>query len=48
VRKWKARSIPRDWKEWRAQWEFSHAARFVLQLIGFGALLLSALRLQPV
>lgn len=48
VNKWKVRAIPRDWKQWRAQWEFSHAARFVLQLIGFGTLLLSVLiRLRP-
>lgn len=43
VRKWKPQAIPRDWKHWRMQWEFSHAGRFVLQLIGFGALLLSVL-----
>jgi hypothetical protein len=48
VSKWKARSIPEDWKQWRAQWEFSHAGRFVLQLIGFGALLLAVFRLEQV
>jgi Domain of unknown function (DUF1772) len=48
VSKWKARAIPKDWKQWRTQWEFSHAGRFVLQLIGFSALLLSVLiRLRP-
>ena len=29
--RWTAQSIPADWAEWRRQWEYSHAIRFVLQ-----------------
>lgn len=32
--KWTANSLPSDWASWRAQWEYSHAARFVLHLSG--------------
>ena len=31
--------IPQDWAEWRRQWEYSHATRFVLHLAGFAVLL---------
>jgi len=44
---WTIDSIPADWTRVRNQWEYSHAARFVLQLIGFGALLLSVLVETP-
>jgi hypothetical protein len=44
VLKWTAESLPPDWMRQRTRWDYSHAARFVLQLIGFGALLLSVLR----
>ena len=37
--KWTADSIPQDWAEWRRQWEYSHATRFVLHLAGFAGLL---------
>ncbi len=47
VRRWTTRAIPKDWRQWRKQWEFSHAGRFILQLIAFGTLLLVALRSQP-
>lgn len=36
--KWTADTIPPDWADWRRQWEYSHLVRFVLHLIGFGAL----------
>jgi hypothetical protein len=36
-------SIPQDWPQWRAQWEYSHAVRFLLQLAAFGLLLSSVL-----
>ncbi len=48
IRTWTAASIPADWTRLRDQWEYSHAARFVLQLVGLGALLLSVLRESPV
>jgi Domain of unknown function (DUF1772) len=34
-------SIPENWMQVRAQWEYSHAARFVLELCGLIALVLS-------
>lgn len=37
-------SLPANWVQLRNQWEYSHAARFFLQLIGFSLLLLSVLR----
>lgn len=40
---WTTASIPADWTRVRNQWEYSHAARFGLQLIGFTALLISVL-----
>jgi hypothetical protein len=43
VAKWTAESIPSNWMQQRAQWEYSHATRFFLQFIGFSALLLSIL-----
>ncbi|RUR79606.1 hypothetical protein PCC6912_31420 [Chlorogloeopsis fritschii PCC 6912] len=47
VRQWTVDTIPADWMRWRDQWEYSHAARFVFQLIGFCALLLSVLVETP-
>ena len=44
--KWTASSIPSDWSRWRSQWEYSHAARFVLHWIGFSALLISLIRMS--
>jgi Domain of unknown function (DUF1772) len=41
--KWTVDSIPADWTRVRNQWEYSHATRFILQLIGFSALLISVL-----
>jgi hypothetical protein len=40
---WTTETIPADWAEWRAQWEYSHTARFVLHFTAFCALLLSIL-----
>lgn len=34
---------PYDWDAWRRQWEYGHAVHFALHLIGFSALVLSAL-----
>jgi hypothetical protein len=44
---WTASSIPSDWAQWRRQWEYSHAVRFGLHLIGFSALVLSSLIMGP-
>jgi hypothetical protein len=41
-------SVPVDWMRLREQWEYSHAARFVLQLMALSALLLSVLMETPV
>jgi hypothetical protein len=43
IAKWTVESVPPDWTRWRDQWEYSHATRFVLQLIGFGTLVLGLL-----
>lgn len=34
---------PHDWDAWRRQWEYGHGVHFALHLIGFSALVLSAL-----
>jgi hypothetical protein len=36
-------SPAQDWEMWRAQWEWGHTAHFALDLLGFCALLASAL-----
>ena len=40
---WTVDSIPANWRQVRNQWEYSHAIRFILQLVGFSALLISIL-----
>ena len=40
---WTAATAPQDWIQWRNQWEYTHAARFVLQLLGLCALVFSVL-----
>jgi hypothetical protein len=40
---WTGGSLPPDWSRWRAQWEYSHAVRFVLQFVAFCLLVSSAL-----
>jgi hypothetical protein len=44
---WDATGAPADWQRIRNQWEYAHLARFVLQLAGFCALLLSILVETP-
>jgi hypothetical protein len=44
---WTIETIPSDWAQYRAQWEYTHAARAVLELLGFGALVISALVETP-
>jgi hypothetical protein len=38
---------PADWATWRAQWEYGHAMHFVLDLLGFCALVVSVLVPSP-
>ncbi len=45
---WTPQSVPANWTQVRSQWEYSHVARFVLQLMGLGALLISVLVETPV
>jgi hypothetical protein len=40
---WSREAIPVDWTRVRDQWEYTHAARFALQLAGFVALSLAVL-----
>jgi hypothetical protein len=47
IEQWTVGSLPADWTQVRNQWEYSHATRFLLHLIGFSALLLSILRETP-
>jgi hypothetical protein len=40
---WTPDTVPADWMRYRSQWEYTHAARAVLQIIGLSALVLSVL-----
>ena len=40
---WTSETIPANWEPWRIQWEYTHAVRALLQIVGFAALLLSVL-----
>lgn len=40
-------SVPANWMQLRNQWEYSHAANFVLSLVGFSAIALSILVETP-
>lgn len=44
---WTAHSAPANWEQWRAQWEYTHAVRAVLQIMGLASLLLSVLLENP-
>jgi hypothetical protein len=44
---WTPQTVPADWTRWRDQWEFTHAANFVLKLAGFGLLVASVLVETP-
>ncbi len=46
-RRWSPDAMPPDWPRVRQQWEYAHAGRFALQLVGLGALLLSVLAETP-
>lgn len=43
--KWTANALPLDWAAWRAQWEYSHVARFALHFCAFNLLALSLIML---
>jgi hypothetical protein len=40
-------SVPQLWMRLRDRWEYGHAAGFVLQMLGFSALLVSVLVETP-
>ena len=44
---WDATGAPADWQRIRDQWEYAHLARFLPQLAGFCALLISVLVETP-
>ena len=44
---WTPAAVPADWTRLRDQWEFTHAARAGLFLMGFCALLASVLPIRP-
>jgi hypothetical protein len=48
IRMWPSVGVPADWMQLRDQWEYAHASRFVLQLLGLSALIVSIIRETPV
>jgi hypothetical protein len=44
---WTPDAIPGDWTWWRSQWEYTHAARAILEILGLSALVLSVLVETP-
>jgi hypothetical protein len=44
---WAPESLPENFKELRDQWEYTHAARAILQIVGLGSLVLSSLAETP-
>jgi hypothetical protein len=44
IGRWSVGAAPSDWERWRVQWEFGHAAHFLLTLAGFLALLLASVQ----
>lgn len=47
ILQWSIKSVPADWTRVRNQWEYSHVARFILQLIGLCAFEISLLVETP-
>jgi len=45
---WSPQSVPANWFQVRNQWEYSHVARFVFQLLGLCALQVSLLVETPI
>jgi Anthrone oxygenase len=45
--RWTPQQFPSDWAAWRAQWEYGHAARAILLIGGFIALMLSVVVETP-
>jgi hypothetical protein len=45
--RWSGVPLPENWTEVRRQWELGHATSAVLDMIGFGALILSVLLDKP-
>jgi hypothetical protein len=41
-------ALPSDWTQLRNQWEYTHAARAILQVVAFGAVVFSALLEIPI
>jgi hypothetical protein len=44
---WTPQTVPPDWIQWRDRWEYTHAANFVLKLVGFCALVASVVVETP-
>lgn len=47
IASWSPASVPSDWTTWRDRWEFGHAFRFGLMLIGFAALVAAVTGREP-
>lgn len=44
---WTPETIPSDWMWWRSQWEYTHAARALVDILGLSALVISVLVETP-
>ena len=44
---WTPDTLPADWIWWRSQWEYTHATRAILEILGLSALVLSILIETP-
>jgi len=47
ISKWTPETLPTDWTWWRSQWEYTHAARAILEISGLGALVIAILAETP-
>lgn len=47
IANWTPDAMPADWMWWRSQWEYTHAARAILEILGLSALVLSVLTETP-
>jgi hypothetical protein len=47
ISRWRPENPPTNWMRWRAQWEYSHLARFGLHLTGLASLVVGLLMQIP-
>lgn len=44
---WLVDAVPANWMQWQSQWEYAHACRFFMHLVGLASLLCSVLAETP-